>query len=134
MHRRRATSAAKRSSDSTAAPPSDKSRRDGAAKRAKGAEAGRLAETGAWGQGLPLRLAVHEAELATRVASCVCRGGCALGAQSVSERGQLYEEMWRREFYVTGGGNFGGDFLLYPGATPCLPSIHHAHNALLPAA
>jgi tRNA-splicing endonuclease subunit Sen34 len=35
----------------------------------------------------------------------------------------VFEDLWRRGFYVTGGSKFGGDFLAYPGD----PFRYHAH-------
>ncbi|XP_033928253.1 tRNA-splicing endonuclease subunit Sen34 [Melopsittacus undulatus] len=39
-------------------------------------------------------------------------------------RYQVYKDLWGRGLYLTHGGKFGGDFLVYPGP----PSLFHASS------
>ncbi|NXW85458.1 SEN34 endonuclease, partial [Alopecoenas beccarii] len=44
------------------------------------------------------------------------------GDPAPQRRFRVFRELWGRGLHVTGGGKFGGDFLVYPGP----PAVFHA--------
>jgi len=40
-------------------------------------------------------------------------------------RYKIYKDLWERQYYITNGEKFGGDFLVYPGIIFRYHSLYH---------